>query len=428
MSLDLRTLFVIAIFASTVAGLLLLLSWLQTRNVRALAWWAAAFIIGAVGVVLIAVRGDIPDIWSIGIANAIIAAAYGIMWGGVRNFEGHPTSVPLMLAGAAIWLLACQVEEFFATPQARVALMSAIVFVYSAFSAWEFWQGRDERLIWRLPIVVLLVVHAAFFIIRIPLAGALSLPTGSGDIHVGWWIFIIFEAMFFSICISYLLGGVARERIVLWYKHASLIDPLTGVGNRRAFLERGEKLLHRTASDQQPAVLLFFDLDKFKNVNDTFGHHVGDRLLTAFCGVATNALRPGDLFGRLGGEEFASLLPQTSLNEGLDVAERIRANFEATMLEVDAKYIGSDGQRWRGNVDRSESGPRRPAHGSRSGALSCQGKWAQPRRICPRRTRGSDRKCEGWDAGVQTSMEEWCLRSAGKRPTHHGSGAPQPVC
>ena len=134
---------------------------------------------------------------------------------------------------------------------------------------------------------------------------------------------------------------MARERIVLWYKQASLIDPLTGVGNRRAFLERGEKLLHRTASDQQPAVLLFFDLDRFKNVNDTFGHHVGDRLLTAFCGVATDALRPGDLFGRLGGEEFASLLPHTSLNEGLDVAERIRANFEATMLEVDANTLAA---------------------------------------------------------------------------------------
>ena len=60
MSLDLRTLFVIAIFASTVAGLLLLLSWLQTRNVRALAWRAAAFIIGAVGVVLIAVAATYP--------------------------------------------------------------------------------------------------------------------------------------------------------------------------------------------------------------------------------------------------------------------------------------------------------------------------------------------------------------------------------
>ena len=234
--------------------------------------------------------------------------------------------------------------------------MSAIVFVYSVVSAWEFWQGRDERLIWRLPIVVLLIVHAAFFIIRIPLAGALALPTGSGDIHVGWWIFIIFEAMFFSICISYLLGGVARERIVLWYKHASLIDPLTGVGNRRAFLERGEKLLHRTASDHQPAVLLFFDLDKFKNVNDTFGHHVGDRLLTAFCGVATDALRPGDLFGRLGGEEFASLLPQTSLNEGLDRSRAHSRQLRSDDAGGRRKYIGSNGQRRSGNVDRSESG------------------------------------------------------------------------
>jgi diguanylate cyclase (GGDEF)-like protein len=332
-SLDLPTLFVIAVFASAVAGLLLLLSWLQNRNVRALALWAAAFIIGAVGVALIAARGDIPDIWSITIANAFIATAYGIMWGGVRNFEGHPTSVPLMLAGAMTWLLACHVEAFFASLQARVALMSAIVFVYSGLSAWEFWQGRDERLIWRLPIIVVLVVHAAFFIIRIPLAGALSLPPTSDSIHVGWWTFIIFEAMFFSICTSYFLGGMARERLVLWYKHASLIDPLTGVGNRRAFLESGEKLLHRTAFDRRPAVLLLFDLDEFKKLNDTFGHHVGDRVLTAFCRVVTAALRPDDLFGRLGGEEFAALLSQTSLNEGRDVAERIRANLEATMLE-----------------------------------------------------------------------------------------------
>jgi diguanylate cyclase (GGDEF)-like protein len=341
MSLNLPTIFVIAVFVSAVAGLLLLLSWMQDRTVRAPALWAAAFFIGAVGIALIAARGHIPDIWSIAIANAIIAAAYGIMWGGVRNFEGHPTSVPPMLAGATIWLLACQSDTFFATPQARVALMSAIITVYTGLSAWEFWQGRDERLIWRLPIIVLLAGHAVLSIIRIPLAGALVLPTESGELRVGWWTFVILEAMFFSICTSYLLGGMVKERIVLWYKLASLVDPLTGVGNRRAFLERGEKLLHRTAFDRRPAVLLLFDLDKFKNVNDAFGHHVGDRVLTAFCGVATAALRPADLFGRLGGEEFASLLPHTALNEGLDVAERIRANFEATMLQVGSDTLAA---------------------------------------------------------------------------------------
>jgi diguanylate cyclase (GGDEF)-like protein len=120
-----------------------------------------------------------------------------------------------------------------------------------------------------------------------------------------------------------------------------LTDPLTGVGNRRAFFERGEKLLHRSAFDRRPTVLLLFDLDRFKHINDTFGHHVGDQVLTTFCNAATAALRPDDLFGRLGGEEFASLLPDTSLDEGLAVAERIRSNFEATRRKIGANTLAA---------------------------------------------------------------------------------------
>jgi diguanylate cyclase (GGDEF)-like protein len=77
--------------------------------------------------------------------------------------------------------------------------------------------------------------------------------------------------------------------MVLGYKHASLIDPLTGVGNRQAFFDRGEKLLHRSGFDSRPTVLLLFDLDRFKRINDTFGHHIGDWVLTDFCGAATAA-------------------------------------------------------------------------------------------------------------------------------------------
>jgi hypothetical protein len=67
----------------------------------------------------------------------MLATAYGIMWSGVRDFQGHPMSAPLMLAGAAISLIACQVEIFYAAPVARSTLMSAIVVVHSALSAWE---------------------------------------------------------------------------------------------------------------------------------------------------------------------------------------------------------------------------------------------------------------------------------------------------
>jgi diguanylate cyclase (GGDEF)-like protein len=334
MALDLPTLFIITVFVSAVAGLMLLFSWLQNRNVQALALWGAAFIMGSVGVALVFARRDVPDVWSIAIANAIIAAAYGTMWSGVRSFEGHPTSVPLMLAGAAIWLLACQIDSFYAAPIARASLMSAIVIAYSALSSWELWRGRAEGLMSRWPIIVLLLVHAAIFLVRIPLAGSVPLAMSSHEIRIDWWTFVVFETVFFSISIAYLFGGITRERIVLWHQHASLIDPLTGVSNRRAFLERGEKLLRRSRFERRPAALLLMDLDKFKTVNDTRGHHAGDQVLIAFCGVAEAAIRPGDLFGRLGGEEFACLLPGSPLDGGLDVAERIRRNFEATSLTI----------------------------------------------------------------------------------------------
>ena len=336
MELDLPTLFVTAVFASAVAGLLLMLSWVQNRSVGALALWATAFMIGSIGVALISERGSIPDIWSIVFANTIMSTSYGLMWGGARHFHGRPTPATFMLAGAVIWLAACQIGGFSNNPGARAALISAIIVAYSILCAWEFWRGRDEGLMSRLPIVAFLLAHAAIVIIRIPFAGSLTLPIVSDRVQIGWWTFVIFETVFFSFCAAYLLGGIARERITLQYKNASLIDPLTGVNNRRAFLERGEKLLHRSNFERAPAALLLFDLDKFKSVNDTFGHQTGDRVLTAFCRVATSTLRPGDLFGRLGGEEFAALLVNTPLNGGLVAAERVRANFEATALDLGA--------------------------------------------------------------------------------------------
>ena len=77
-----------------------------------------------------------------------------------------------------------------------------------------------------------------------------------------------------------------------------------------------------------------FDLDQFKNINDGYGHHVGDEVLTAFCKVATSHIRPADLFGRIGGEEFASLLPDTGLQDAVWLAERVRGGFAAASHNV----------------------------------------------------------------------------------------------
>ena len=331
LDLDLFTVLIIAVCVLAIGGGLLLVSWLQSPNLRALGLWAMAFAGSAIGYALVAARGNIPDIWSILIAGAVVAVSHGIMWTGVRSFQGRSTSVPLMVAGTLVWLVASQFEAFYDSQSARLALLAGIAIAYSVLSAVEFWRGRDEGLM-RWLIIALLFGHAMMLLIRIPFGGSVPLPIHPG-VHVNWLTFIFFETIFYAICLAYMLGSVARERIAHSYKQASLTDPLTGSPNRRDFLERGEALLRRTTFEHQPSALLLFDLDEFKSINDTHGHHVGDQLLTGFCRVAESVLRPNDIFGRVGGEEFGCLIPHASLDEGRDIADRIRAKFAAVAVE-----------------------------------------------------------------------------------------------
>jgi diguanylate cyclase (GGDEF)-like protein len=292
------------------------------------------FIVAAVATTLIIVaRGTIPDFWSIVIGNALIALAYGILWRGVRSFEGKRLSVVQTMAGAIVWLASCLIGPIYAVPAARATVLAAIAITYTLLSLLELWRGRDDG-VWRWPIMLLLVVHAAVIPIRIQLAGPAAYP----DLrHVDLVIFAIFETVFVCICAAYLFGGLAKDRIAAFYRRASLIDPLTGVANRRNFSQVAERILARARFASRPIALLLFDLDRFKRINDTYGHHAGDAVLIEFCRLATSLLRPTDLFGRFGGEEFAGLLPDTGRQDALLLAERLRAALEATSHAVEGR-------------------------------------------------------------------------------------------
>ena len=121
---------------------------------------------------------------------------------------------------------------------------------------------------------------------------------------------------------------MAKERAALQHRDSAELDPLTGVANRRAFLERGARVLQRSVTDNKPVAVLVLDLDMFKQINDTFGHQAGDRVLCNFCETVNTVLRPTDVFGRLGGEEFACVLPNVAASDAVRIAERIRMSFE----------------------------------------------------------------------------------------------------
>jgi hypothetical protein len=160
-----------------------------------------------------------------------LAAAYGILWGGARKFEGKKVSIPLALVGVLLWIVACSIGPIYARPEARAGVMVAIGIGYTLLAVHELWRGRGDGM-WRWPIIVLLLRHAASIPIQIPAAGAWKHPAPA---DVDLLTFMIFETAFVSICAAYLFACLVNDRIAATYEYASLTDPLTGVTNRRGF-------------------------------------------------------------------------------------------------------------------------------------------------------------------------------------------------
>lgn len=115
-------------------------------------------------------------------------------------------------------------------------------------------------------------------------------------------------------------------------RQQSRADPMTGVPNRRAFDERLQVELKRFGRHPQPTTLLLWDIDRFKRINDSFGHRAGDRVLREVAQCLASRLRAGDLVARVGGEEFATLLIGTPMNVALQVASELREAIAALKL------------------------------------------------------------------------------------------------
>jgi diguanylate cyclase (GGDEF)-like protein len=146
-----------------------------------------------------------------------------------------------------------------------------------------------------------------------------------------------------NLAIAYLIGAVGffiinRDRFTLFMSHLKLeematIDTLTQVFNRRYFLNIMEREFQQSKRYKKQISLMIMDLDYFKKINDTYGHTVGDYVLMEFANICSREIRKTDLIGRLGGEEFAVMLPNTDVENARILAERIRKAVDQAIFE-----------------------------------------------------------------------------------------------
>ncbi|HEX5507058.1 MAG TPA: GGDEF domain-containing protein [Pseudolabrys sp.] len=341
MQLDVHTLFMVTIYVEALLGLLLLFAWVQNTAITAVAWWGFAHLFRAASVVLFGTYGSTPDLISIDLANALLFTAYAVGWTGARVFDDRPVEPVYLVTGAVLWLLVCRLPILADALQIRVLIASGIITAYIWLTSYEFWRGRSEKLVSRWPAIFLLFAHGALFLLRTPLIAVLPWPTDSRMFGSVWLTVLSFEALLFTISIAFILLAMAKERTELRHRTAAMIDPLTGIANRRSFLQDAATLAKRYIADPRPTAVLAIDLDHFKSINDRFGHATGDRVLEIFADTARQIVRSSDLIGRLGGEEFAAVLYDISAEKAVAVAERIRTLFAEYASDVEGRSIAA---------------------------------------------------------------------------------------
>lgn len=274
----------------------------------------------------------LPDVgWlAIGLKTAYTLLMMGITWviyTYSKSILLFDLMLPLSIVGAsALWFSLLNLSN---SPDVPIYLYASLVFIVLANLCVQI---RFKAAVFISLCISLILLIGVYFAV-------------SGNIHqLQLFILIYSPVLLFSLYINW--NSTQKSRIVFLHSKLDQLnrealnimahtDVLTGLNNRRQFIQLANYHIHHQSKPLQPLSLLIFDVDKFKNINDQFGHYIGDHVLQQIAETCRHTLRSQDIIARFGGEEFIILLPQTHLRQAQDIAERLRRAIADDYLELD---------------------------------------------------------------------------------------------
>lgn len=344
MQIDLQTLYFLTVGTLVIAaGMMLWEREAHPHRAKQLGFWAAGSLVFVVGCIVAMNRTSFPGISGLAIANLIFVSGYLLQLHGVRLLDGPAGwrgSIALLAALAVLWAMLGHVF-----PQAFWNHVAAVpIAAICGFTAWTLIRGRSVRALRSRPLAVAIPAgHAVFYLVRAFVMPPLAVAYGS-EIVATMAKITMYEAVLYSVALPMALVSLMREESQERLQKAARTDYLTGLANRHGFFEQGDRVLAERMTDA-PLTLLAFDLDHFKSINDRFGHAAGDAVLRLFARVAGEVWPvqggPGVIVARLGGEEFAALLPGRNVAEARQIGEQVAARFAEASARSDGPGISA---------------------------------------------------------------------------------------
>jgi diguanylate cyclase (GGDEF)-like protein len=327
---DLTTLTAVAGFVAVMSGAFLVLMGWRYQATSIAAIWGA----GSVGAALALTVFAENEYFDLGFGFAVAAAC--LHWVSIVLFCRRRVLIPIPMVAAAIWALVAFVPLGLALEH-RVAIYQLVLAGLLFNAVFELVRGRAEHLSGRWPMAFLVAVHAAIFVFGAGLMVVIRAKGGTGVLDN--FVPTIIETMIFCIGTALFMVSLIRERRANEEHHAAGIDWLTGIPNRRAFIDQATRAMGAAFATARPVAAIVFDLDHFKRINDDFGHRTGDTVLQRFASLTARMLRREDIVGRMGGEEFAVLLSGANREAAIAFAERIRTAFAAEADWIDGNAV-----------------------------------------------------------------------------------------
>lgn len=339
MILDMPTISLVSLSATTILGLLLCFMWWREQSSTLIGWWGVAQLVMASGLAFANAAAFVDDSRLSVFGQSLMLLSAGIMLMAVRSFEGRPLN-PLFIALWPCGFIVAAASGYVQTFDQRLILASSLLGVLYLLTSAELIRRQSERLVSRWPAAVLLVIMGLGYLAWMPLT--LTMPVRAvGQFYSSTWLpAVILIALLGRIALAFVVLALVKERQEIQQRMFALTDALTGLPNRRALFASAEALSEQARYlRHDPVSVLVFDLDHFKKINDTYGHRLGDRVLQLFSQTLSGTLNDDSIIGRLGGEEFAAILPGSDLGMATDMAERVRIAFEDAAVALDGHPI-----------------------------------------------------------------------------------------
>jgi diguanylate cyclase (GGDEF)-like protein len=313
-----------------------LLSWYLGRRFPAQIYWGGAYLAAFLSAINFLSRSSHIELVAVLSSQLTQFLTAYLMLMGVRSYMGlkpwplrYGVSLALVLLSGVTFFTLVQPD-----PAVRIGLSSLVMSFLFGLCATTIAKGELRQFPARYIFAVPCGLHALFVLARI--VHIYQVGDQASDLVQGRTIppVFILESIIALVMMAFATLMLVGETITREWRALAELDPLTNTFNRRSFFKLLEQASSAANRRQAPFSLLLIDLDHFKQINDAHGHAVGDEALCHFVKVAAGCLRAEDVLGRLGGEEFAALLPDASSADALLIAERLRAKVSEQPLVV----------------------------------------------------------------------------------------------